>query len=227
MAVLLSRQLFMVAITSVYNYTLCIVSNYILDKMADYQVSEDSGSVFSSEEDSDTSDSQSVCSSVSSVTSDLINNQPPSTGRQNKTRQGNRRGRKKGGKRGIIWVGNIPPNATSEQLVEHFISFKASICNKPTVLSPKDTTNAPQKSANSRNQYSFIHFTTLEKANEVIQEMNGSNFNGRKLNIKLSEKKKKSKHIATDPPSLCVSKGSTVPLTTKVYNYANMYSTYM
>ena len=170
-----------------------------------------SDSVFSSEEDSDTSDNQSVCSSVSSVQSDLVNERPSSTTNRQPRNKGprNRGPRNKGGKKGIVWVGNLPSDSTTEQLLEHFVSFKASICNKPIVHTPKDN-------ASTSNRFSFIHFTTLEKANEVIQAMNGSKFHGRKLSIQLKERKSKSgKSSSAGSNPRSYTKDSVV-LTTKV-----------
>ena len=142
--------------------------------------SEDDGSfVFqdvSSDEDS-SSDDESVCSSVASDMNE--------SNRPNSRRQRPRRG-KRGGRKGnvVVWIGNLRPDCTPEQLQQHFSRFQPSIRNKPKIVSPKDAQSGSYR-------YSMLHLCSKEKGEEVIQAMNGTIFQGRKLSVQLKERKKK------------------------------------
>ena len=159
--------------------------------------SEDDGSfVFqdaSSDEDS-CSDDESICSSVASDKNE--------SNRSNSRRQKSRRG-KRGGKKGnvVVWIGNLRPNCTPEQLQQHFSRFQPSIRNKPKILSPK----GPQSGTY---RYSMLHLCSMEKGEEVVQAMNGTNFQGRKVSVKLKERKTKpdktSKGQQNDSHSLAI-----------------------
>ena len=90
----------------------------------------------------------------------------------------------------VVWVGNLRPDCTPQQLQQHCSQYKPFIHNKPVILSPKN----PQS---SNYRYSMLHLCSMEKAKEFIEANNGKVFQGRKLSVKLKEKKGKSEKSTT------------------------------
>ena len=103
-----------------------------------------------------------------------------------------RRKRTKRASKTMVWVGNLPPNSTSKGLVEHFKPYKPHILNKPSIMAPKKAPDAPYR-------FSFIRFGSLHKAEEAVEYMNGTMFQGRKLSVRLKGRGKKCLENKTKP----------------------------
>ena len=136
------------------------------------------------EEELDSSDNESVCSSTSSTTSDLTTDK-----QKQKPKQRSRRTRKKSSI--SVWVGNLPPGCIPADISAHFGAYKSDIIRRPLLKEAK------------AGKYSFaiLAFSSLEKANEAIQQMNGSILKKRKLTVKLSERKKKDSTTTSETQS--------------------------
>ena len=83
-----------------------------------------------------------------------------------------------------VWVGNISPDTTKEDLSLHFAAFKQNIKPIRDLLQSKG-------SDKSFSQFAFLFFTSLESAQKAVSTMNGTMLKKRKLRVQLSESKKK------------------------------------
>ena len=136
------------------------------------------------EEELDSSDNESVSSSTSSTTSDLTTDK-----QEKKPKQRSRRTKKKSSI--SVWVGNLPPGCTPADISAHFAAYKSDLIRRPLVKEPKA----------SKYLFAILAFSSLEKANEAIQQMNGSILKKRKLTVKLSERKKKDSTTTSEKQS--------------------------
>ena len=158
--------------------------------------------------DSCDSDSESVCSSASSSIggSDVPRSEKDS-----------RRGRKKGKQQKFsVSVHNLPPDCTPQQILDHFVNYKSNIVNKTNIkiLSSKNS------SGNQQHNFTFLCINSLNKAKEVVEKMNKSTLQKKKLTLKLQETKEKittggDKKSTSSESSIT---GSSPLLTVKVYN---------
>lgn len=77
-----------------------------------------------------------------------------------------------------VKVSNLPRECTSQQLLDHFSSYKSAIINKRIkIITPKSQSPS----------FAFLQFRSLDKANEVIEKMNKTTFQKKKLFLKLQE----------------------------------------
>ena len=134
-----------------------------------------------SDSEDESSDDESVCSSTSSLSSDLADPSDLSSSRKPRGRGRKRKGKVK---KANVWIGNLLPGCSSKDLIEHFKAYKPHIVNQPKIMAPKKGASDPQY------RFSFLHFNSLDKAKEAIEKMNGTYFQKRKLLVKLKEKKK-------------------------------------
>jgi RNA recognition motif-containing protein len=92
--------------------------------------------------------------------------------------------------RGNIFVGNLPPDFSDEQLAEAFDSFgivlSASVARDPT--------------NGKRLRYGFVDIATERAAERAIAAMNGVAIDGHKLDVRISEKARKAQPKKPAPP---------------------------
>lgn len=146
--------------------------------------------------DSSTSEDSSCTSDTSSDHS--LHSVSTSTGNQPGGRSRKHRGKRRSRQdRVIVWVGNLSPSCTSQQLLQHFSEYKSLIRNKPKLLTPKNKESATQR-------YSLLHFDNMVKAREVMQAMNNSKFQGRKIIVNLKKDKDSRKSSQSEVTPLTV-----------------------
>ena len=102
-----------------------------------------------------------------------------------------------------VWVGNISPDTTKEDLSLHFAAFKDEMKPICDLLQSKG-------SEKSSSQFAFLFFTSVESAQKAISTMNGTMLKKRKLRVQLNESKKK--QINTLQASTETSETNTVSL---------------
>ncbi|KAL1957136.1 hypothetical protein VTO42DRAFT_6279 [Malbranchea cinnamomea] len=83
--------------------------------------------------------------------------------------------------RRTLFVRSLPPAATTESLTEFFSQFYP-IKHATVVLDP---------STKQSKGYGFVTFADLEDAKQALTELNGSNFEGRKIKIEIAEPRKR------------------------------------
>ena len=93
-----------------------------------------------------------------------------------------------------VWVGNISPDTTKEDLSLHFAIFKENMKPIRDLLQSKG-------SKKSSSQFAFLFFTSLKSAQKAILTMNGTMLKKRKLCVQLSESKKKQLNPLQSSPS--------------------------
>ena len=93
-----------------------------------------------------------------------------------------------------VWVGNISPDTTKEDLSLHFAAFKQNMKPIRDLLQSKG-------SDKPSSQFAFLFFTSVESAQKAILTMNGKMLKKRKLRVQLSESKKKQINPAQSSPT--------------------------
>jgi RNA recognition motif-containing protein len=95
--------------------------------------------------------------------------------------------------RGNVFVANLPPEFTDDELAETFDSFgmvlRASIARDPA--------------NGKRLRYGFVDIATERAANLAVAAMNGSKIHGFTLDVRISERPataKKSPRVGSAPP---------------------------
>src|SRR2546428_5434794 len=91
--------------------------------------------------------------------------------------------------KGNVFVGNLPPDFSDERLAEAFdpygIVLSAVVARDP--------------STGARLRYGFVDIATERAATQAITALDGSEIDGCKLNVKVSEKKSGAKKPGTGP----------------------------
>ena len=104
---------------------------------------------------------------------------------RNKNERHNRKGRGQLRQPSIkVWVGNISPDTTKEDLSLHFAAFKENMKPIRDLLQSKGSDKISS-------QFAFLFFRSLENAQKAISTMNGTMLKKRKLCVQLNESKKK------------------------------------
>ncbi len=160
---------------------------------------------------SDSDDNESVCSSISSLASEPISLTRKSS--KPKFVKG-KKGQKKN-KSYSVHVFNLPPGSTSQQVLDHFACYKSDIINKVKIISPKGASG-------SQHAHTFLCFDSVDKAQEVIDKMNKTTFNQRKLTLKLQNKAKEENSEPKEKQSLYSQfSDATLSYSVKVENVPN------
>ncbi len=85
--------------------------------------------------------------------------------------------------RGNVFVANLPPEFSDDQLAEAFDSYgmvlSASVARDPAT--------------GKRLRYGFVDIATERAAQRAVEAMNGAEVDGRKLDVRISERPAKSK----------------------------------
>ena len=92
--------------------------------------------------------------------------------------------------RGNVFVGNLPPEFTDDELCETFDSYgivlSASIARDPQ--------------SGKRLRYGFVDIATERAANNAVAKMNGTQVHGYTLDVRISERKTAAKKPARVSP---------------------------
>src|SRR5437867_3959308 len=92
--------------------------------------------------------------------------------------------------RGNVFVANLPPEFTDDELAESFDSFgmvlRASIARDPA--------------NGKRLRYGFVDIATERAANLAVAAMNGNKIHGYTLDVRISERPAKKPACGTSPP---------------------------
>ena len=77
----------------------------------------------------------------------------------------------------IIWMGDIEPKITEQDIINYFLFFN---------IRPQSVKLIKDKATNENKNYCFIYFKTIKEANSVLFKLNGKNIPGTKNVFRLN-----------------------------------------